>query len=309
MKSYPKVSILIPTMNRAEFLEQTLTSICAQTYPNLEIILSNNNSSDNTESLVKNKFSSIKYLKQDSTLPMVNHWNFLTKKASGDYIAIYHDDDIYSKDIVEKSVQAFLKKKNILFAHVFTKHFQKNINSHFPAHQLHRRYMTNIKYLKYCLFKKPSIICSSVMYPRWIFEKYKFENKYKSFDYHLWFNILQNNGFIAYIRDSVMYYRKHPQNTYKTFEPYTVLSEYKEMYLESLTLQNKNKIKCAERKLDNFIKNEIIRNFFKMKDILNIKYAKDFIRKENQKGFNINFFDILRVLYRKIISRISFHKK
>ena len=51
MDNYPYISIIIPTYNRAHLLSQTVDSFLAQEYPQdrFEIILSNNNSSDNTQ--------------------------------------------------------------------------------------------------------------------------------------------------------------------------------------------------------------------------------------------------------------------
>ena len=48
------------------------------------------------------------------------------------------------------------------------------------------------------------------MYPRRIFENINSKNKYKSFDYHFWFELMNEDGLIAYNSES-MYYRKHPQ--------------------------------------------------------------------------------------------------
>ena len=62
---YPKLSIIVPTYNRAGYLKECLNSIICQNYPNLEIIVTDDNSTDNTEEVVKEyikKYSYIKYV-------------------------------------------------------------------------------------------------------------------------------------------------------------------------------------------------------------------------------------------------------
>ena len=62
--SFPLVSIIVPTFNREKLIIRALESIFTQTYPNIEIIIVDDNSSDNTESVVKElNRKNIKYFK------------------------------------------------------------------------------------------------------------------------------------------------------------------------------------------------------------------------------------------------------
>ena len=73
------VTIAIPTYNRADnYLKQALSSALVQTYRNIEIIVSDNCSTDNTESVVKNfKDSRIRYFKQKKNIGPYKNFNFL----------------------------------------------------------------------------------------------------------------------------------------------------------------------------------------------------------------------------------------
>lgn len=289
---------MVPTRNRNYLLRESLVSILNQTYQNIEIIVSDNfPDSNETEEYIKTiDDNRIKYIRQKNLIPMSEHWNVLVNRANGDYICIYHDDDIYTENIVETSVNCFLEKKNVLLCHVANRHFKDDIKYAHPLKITHiKKYMSNVEYLEYCLKNKPSIMCPSVMYPRWIFKKYKFKDIYKSFDYHFWFELMNEDGLIAYNSESLMYYRKHASNSHKNdLNKQKVIIEYNTMIKESFRNSGiKDKIKNFEKKLENYTKKEIVRSHIGRKNIFNIKRTFDFIRKINKTEININFYDVL----------------
>ena len=99
----PKVTIGIPTYNRADgYLKQTLNSALSQTYQNLEIIVADNCSTDNTENYV-NGISDprIRYFKHKKNIQVNDNFNFCLNQASGDYFLLLHDDDLIDDDFVE----------------------------------------------------------------------------------------------------------------------------------------------------------------------------------------------------------------
>lgn len=106
--NYPLVSIGIPTYNRADvFLKQALESAVSQTYPNIEIIVSDNCSTDNTEALVRSfNDPRIKYFRQEVNIGPVNNPNFCLQQASGAYFMQLHDDDMIDPDFVESCMNA-----------------------------------------------------------------------------------------------------------------------------------------------------------------------------------------------------------
>ena len=105
----PFVSVCIPTYRDAQFLSQSLGSIVSQTYLNLEILVGDDASPDNTAEVV-NAFqdSRIRYLRNSVNLGQFENVNHLVRQSRGKYIAIYHSDDYYDPEIVRKEV-AFLE--------------------------------------------------------------------------------------------------------------------------------------------------------------------------------------------------------
>ena len=100
---YPLVTIGMPTCNRADsFLRQSLESAVNQTYQNIEIIVSDNCSTDNTERVVKDfQDPRIRYFKQTKNIGPYKNFNFCLQQANGKYFLILSDDDLVDNDFID----------------------------------------------------------------------------------------------------------------------------------------------------------------------------------------------------------------
>jgi glycosyltransferase involved in cell wall biosynthesis len=104
----PLVSIGIPTYNRASsYLKHTLRSAVNQTYKNIEIIVSDNCSPDNPESVVK-EFNDprIRYYRQEKNIGAINNFNFCLEQSRGKYFLLLLDDDLIDEDFVSTCMDA-----------------------------------------------------------------------------------------------------------------------------------------------------------------------------------------------------------
>lgn len=104
----PLVSILIPTVNRAEFVGDAIYSAQYQTYSNLEIIVQDNFSQDETSAIVR-RFAEdprVFYFRTSELLPMHKNWDLLASRARGDYVVFLGDDDVLHPRFVEHSLRA-----------------------------------------------------------------------------------------------------------------------------------------------------------------------------------------------------------
>lgn len=108
-----KITVVIPTCDRAKTLYYSLKTCLNQTYPNYEIIVSNNASIDNTEEVVKSfNDTRIKYIKTKSKLSMTEHWEFALNHVDEGYVSIIGDDDGLLPNAVDKMGE-MLNKHNI----------------------------------------------------------------------------------------------------------------------------------------------------------------------------------------------------
>lgn len=104
----PLVTIAIPTLNRAGFVGEAVRSALAQTHPNIEIIVSDNGSTDNTQAVLS-AFADVErvnVLRRDVTVPMYEHWNFCLAQAKGQYFLLLSDDDVLLPQAVERLLAA-----------------------------------------------------------------------------------------------------------------------------------------------------------------------------------------------------------
>jgi glycosyltransferase involved in cell wall biosynthesis len=104
------VSICIPTRNRAAALRHSLESIQAQDYTPLEILISDNASTDNTEEVCRALAAAdprIRYVRQPHNIGLHGNHNFCFDQAHGEFICIFHDHDRRAARIASKYV-AFL---------------------------------------------------------------------------------------------------------------------------------------------------------------------------------------------------------
>jgi hypothetical protein len=90
----PRLSILIPTRNRAAYLAGALSSARAQDLPDIEIIVSDNASTDGTSALLAGLADPrVRTVRQEQDLGMVGNWNACLALARGDLVLVLSDDD------------------------------------------------------------------------------------------------------------------------------------------------------------------------------------------------------------------------
>ena len=108
----PLVSVGVPTRNRAAVLGESLKNICDQDYAPLEILISDNCSSDETEEVCRAAAatdSRIRYIRQDRNIGLHGNHNFCMDEARGEFLCFFHDHDRRDRRFVSKHV-AFMQQ-------------------------------------------------------------------------------------------------------------------------------------------------------------------------------------------------------
>src|SRR5687767_2945236 len=104
MKS-PKLSICIPVFNGADFIKEALDSVLDQEFKDFELIVVDNQSTDETLSIIRSyKDPRIKLFINDTNIGMVPNWNRSMEVASGTYIKILPADDFIYPGCLQKQV-------------------------------------------------------------------------------------------------------------------------------------------------------------------------------------------------------------
>jgi glycosyltransferase involved in cell wall biosynthesis len=110
----PKVTVAIPTLNRVGYLRLALESALAQTYPNIEVVVSNNASTDATAIyLASCTDPRLKVVHQTSRLPMTNNWNACLTAATGEYFLLLSDDDLLEPNAIRELVAGYANPNGV----------------------------------------------------------------------------------------------------------------------------------------------------------------------------------------------------
>jgi glycosyltransferase involved in cell wall biosynthesis len=99
------VSIVVPAYNAERFLGEALASMCAQTHTAIEVIVCDDASTDRTAEVVRSIGDSrLRYLRNEQTLGGYGAMNRGVRESRGEFVAVYHADDLYDTRIVEREV-------------------------------------------------------------------------------------------------------------------------------------------------------------------------------------------------------------
>ena len=111
------VSIIMPSYNTADFIEETIQSVLDQTYTNWELLIVDDCSSDNTlQILGKYQDDRIKIFVNDHNSGAAVSRNKALKEAKGQWIAFLDSDDLWSSEKLEKQI-SFMKKNGYAFSY------------------------------------------------------------------------------------------------------------------------------------------------------------------------------------------------
>lgn len=159
MSGSPLVSICIPAYNGESYIRQCLESVFSQSYSNLELIISDDSSTDETAEIIETTLQAIKsvipviFRRQKNNLGLERNWNFVLSLATGKYIKILPSDDYILPNCIHEQVNAFQ-----LFDDTLTLVFcARNIVTHSDKHVTSVRFYKNQQASGYDLIRKSFI--------------------------------------------------------------------------------------------------------------------------------------------------------
>ena len=210
----PLVSVIMPTYNHARFIGEAIDSVLNQTYKNLELIIIDNYSEDNTEKIVSSyKDDRIKYLKFKNNGIIAASRNYGIKHSRGEYIAFLDSDDLWLPEKLEKQIKVFQISNETAMLYTRFKIIEGDIISN-------RIFPKNGKYKSGNIFKalyiRPFIACSSVMVKRNILDQVGLFDTDPDLvaieDTDLWLRIALKDIIKCTDNLPLFLYRIHPQN-------------------------------------------------------------------------------------------------
>ena len=115
--SMPRLSIGLPVFNGADYLEEALISILAQTFTDFELVISDNASTDRTEDICRAyamKDKRVKYYRNPKNIGATQNWYRVFDLSCGEYFASAAHDDLYAADYMEKCISVLDRDPSII---------------------------------------------------------------------------------------------------------------------------------------------------------------------------------------------------
>lgn len=204
-----KVSVIICVYNGEKYIKECIKSIEQQTYKNMEIILIDDGSTDNTNEIVK-ECSHIRYIYQKN-MGLAGARNTALKYVTGEYITMLDVDDLYMADKISKQVEYLEKNKEIDIVYNDVElidqdgKFIKILKSDYGQLE-HSYFLAN-------LFFRQIIHCTaSMMFRKKCFSKLRYAEDIKqSEDYYITIQLAKEFKF-GYLAEVLYKYRRHNAN-------------------------------------------------------------------------------------------------
>lgn len=231
----PLVSICIPTFNGGKYLLEALDSVCSQTYKNIEVIISDDHSKDDTIKiceLFKDRAPFPVYIYQHTPAGIGSNWNHSIEKTNGEYIKLLFQDDILEKNCIEVMIRNLLKhnlqivvcKRSIVnedseslnAGNWFNKYSDLQELANIDVNQFYILSKKALKKLDFEIYSRENIIgepCVS-LFTKSLFKKVgKFDSNLKqALDYEYWLRVLAKFD-IGIIEEKLVRFRFHKDQT------------------------------------------------------------------------------------------------
>lgn len=149
----PRFTVITPSYNQGNFLEETLLSVQLQNYPNLEHLVIDGGSTDNSVNIIKKHERHLAYWVSEKDRGQTHAINKGLQKASGDIIMWLNSDDVLMPGALKKAAEAFEKNPQAILIHGKSMLFGENRKEQIIGKKIKD---LKLRYLAYIPFPQPS---------------------------------------------------------------------------------------------------------------------------------------------------------
>jgi len=208
MTDSPLVSICIPTYNRAGIIRETIESALAQSYPNIEVLVVDNASTDNTPDVIRG-FSDprLTFYPNSENTGIFGNFNRCIALARGEFVHILHSDDCIDPGFIETCIAFFAAHPEVSLTFTSARFVTDTPGSASYTLPADRIFLPPEGFRE-ILTQKISIICPSVIVRKDVYRDlgaFSPEFPYAA-DYYQWLRISQKYA-LGYVRDAWISYR------------------------------------------------------------------------------------------------------
>jgi glycosyltransferase involved in cell wall biosynthesis len=233
----PLVSVVLPTYKRAHLLAQAIRSVLDQTYPNLELIVVDDNSPDDTAAVVQSfDDSRIRYVKNDPNLKLPRALNRGFSLARGDYLTWTSDDNLLAKNAIEQMAKR-LKAGDCDFVYADYYMFSEQDSEGHPLDVHHDKLPGKLQ------LEKGNHIGACFMYTRRVYEEIgEYDPELFLVEDYDYFIRASKRFHFCHIPEALYYFRRDDATLY--------LSRFAEVKASDVLVRYKNQLLDADGLLD-----------------------------------------------------------
>lgn len=218
MENLPKVTILVLSYNHAPFISQTIMSVLNQVDTNIELIVADDKSTDNSVEIIKvlSEKYKFKFVKNEVNGGVNTNMLSAYQFATGQYIAILASDDYLVPDKIKKQIK-YIADNNL--DGLYSTGFIVEENHTKEIIPVNKTFLSgnNKKIVEYICLKDAGPLMQSGLFKRFVFEELAtYRKDFKSDDMYFLIKAFENYN-IGFLNEPLFYYRQHANNTYKKY--------------------------------------------------------------------------------------------
>ena len=218
MENLPKVSVIVMSYNHAPYVTQTILSILNQQDANIELIVADDKSTDNSVEIIEALALQHNFIFVKNEINGGVNANMLSayKFASGDFIATLASDDYLVLDKIKKQIN-FIEENNL--DGVYSTCYIVEENKPEVVIPIDKIYASGNrkKIVEYICLRDKGPLMQSGLFKRFVFEELAHYRKdFKSDDMYFIIKAFENYN-IGFLDEPLFYYRQHANNTYKKY--------------------------------------------------------------------------------------------
>ena len=218
MKDLPKVTIIVMSYNHALYVTQTILSVLDQEDANIELIVADDKSSDNSVEIIEALAAKYNFVFVKNEINGGVNANMLSayKFATGDYISVLASDDFLVPDKIKKQIKYI--EENELDG-LYSTGFIFEAGKPEIVIPIDKIFLSgnSKKIIEYICLKDSGPLMQSGLFKRFVFEELAHYRKdFKSDDMYFLIKSFENYN-IGFLNEPLFYYRQHLNNTYKKY--------------------------------------------------------------------------------------------
>ncbi len=230
-----KIDVLLATYNGEKYLKEQVDSILNQTYKNINLLISDDGSSDLTVEILKEyeaTDSRVKIFIQKNNIGLVKNFEFLLRQVTSEYYMMSDQDDVWLPEKIEKSIKKLMEEDaDLVFCDLEV--VDKDLKMIFPSFWEYLKIDKKIK--KYNDFRMVYLYncangCAILSKSKFIEHMLPLPNNSKFMIHDYWIILYVSlHGKISYVDEKLIKYRQHGNNQVGTEKLSTKFSKFEQV--------------------------------------------------------------------------------